>query len=318
MLQYYAKTTRMLIKDKIEPDGIWYDLYCPEAEEIKVIEQMFQLKIPTPEDMHEIEASSRAFEDNGLFYLTASIVTSAGTENPSLEPVTFILNDKRLITVRYVDPKPFKTFVRRLERNKIEYYPEQIFVTILEVIVDRLADILEMTITEIDGISVEIFRLKAVSSSNQHELKEILTVIGKKGDLSTKLRESLENIGRLTLFFSNQLENRENRVKIKQLLRRLQLDVRSISNHVNFLFHKINFLLDATLGYINIEQNNVVKILSGAAVIFLPPTLIASIYGMNFKVMPELHWVFGYPLAICLMIIAAIAPYLYFKKKGWL
>ncbi len=316
MLQYFSLSSHKIEhEEKIDADSPWIDLFGPEAAEIHLIENLFQLTIPSIEDMGEIEASSRLFEENERLYMTINVLTSADSEHPYLSPITFILDCQRLITVRYVDPKPFQAFTKKLEKNVRGLgLPELFFLMILEAIIDRIADIFEVIGSEIDSISSEIFKTKKYNSNTQRQLHEILTHIGKRGDLCTKTRESLTGIGRMLTFFSNHVDN----PKIISRMQILQNDASSIADHVNFLFGKINFLLDATLGYINIEQNNVVKILSVAAVIFLPPTLIASIYGMNFAIIPELRWGFGYPLALSLMVVTAILPYFYFKRKGWL
>lgn len=319
MLHYFSLSSHKIEEHQpgkeIDPDSLWIDLFNPEVEEIKLVETLYQLKLPTQEAMSEIEASSRLFMENELLYMTINILTDSESEHPFLSPVTFILSDDRLITIRYANPKSFETVVRKLERNvKRAFSSELIFLMILETIVDRIADVLEFIGADVDTISNEIFSHKNSRSENQRELNEILTEIGKKGDVSTKTRESLHGISRLLKFYTIHVET----PKIALRVNTLQEDVKSISDHIYFLFNKINFLLDATLGYISIEQNHVVKILSGAAVIFLPPTLIASIYGMNFKDIPELTWKYGYPYALSLMIIAAILPYLFFKRKGWL
>ncbi len=320
MLHYFSLTSHTIEEyqsgKEIDPDSLWVDLFNPEIDEVKMVENLFQLKLPTEEAMREIEASSRLYIENDLLYMTFNVLTTTiDDDHPFLSPITFILCDEHLITVRYANPKPFEAVVKKLERNtKRAYSSELIFLMMLETIVDRIADFLELIGSEVDMISNEIFNRKQRKADGQPGLHEILTEIGKKGDMSTKTRESLNGISRLLKFYTIYAET----PKIVLRVNTLQEDVKSISDHVYFLFNKINFLLDATLGYINIEQNHVVKILSGAAVIFLPPTLIASIYGMNFQDIPELGWAYGYPYALSLMIITAVLPYLYFKKKGWL
>lgn len=304
--------------DQLDPNGLWYDLLCPDADEIKLIEEMFQLEIPSQEDMKEIEASSRFYQENDRLYLTINVLAETESETPFLTPITFIFHNNHLITIRYADPKPFRVFKRKIERNfTTSLNAKQVFLEILEGIVDRIADILERIGSEIESISREIFKTKIPEKAFQREFNVILMHIGRNGDLSAKTRESLENIRRLVKFVYKEVSE-EKDSKIAFRMQTLQEDVNSISDYLYFLLNKINFLLDATLGFINTEQNNVVKILSVAAVVFLPPTLIASIYGMNFTIIPELRWEFGYPLALVLMIISGILPYLYFKKKGWL
>ena len=169
---------------------------------------------------------------------------------------------------------------------------------------------------EVDHVSRDIFEPESERTSSQY--KDILTAIGRKGDLTSKVRESLVSIGRLLLFLANEAEGMRWAKDTRALLISMQRDVQSLSDHATYLGGKITFLLDAVVGVVTIEQNNIIKIFSVAAVALLPPTLIASIYGMNFKNMPELNWPYGYPLAILLMICGAVLPYFYFKWKKWL
>ena len=147
---------------------------------------------------------------------------------------------------------------------------------------------------------------------------DILKTIGRKGDLTSKVRESLVSIGRLLLFLANEADGMRWAKDMRAQLKAMQRDVQSLSDHATYLTNKITFLLDAMLGVVSLEQNNIIKIFSVAAVVFMPPTLVASIYGMNFKHMPELDWEFGYPIAIVLMLVAAVLPYFFFKWKKWL
>lgn len=299
--------------------GLWSDLLNPEPQEKKEIEKEFSISIPSQEEMEEIESSSRLYKVEESLYMTSVIVAKADSANPILSPVAFILHPTQLITVRYVDPRPFRTFARKIERRSSDFPSSDLVLAgILETIVDRIADILEKIGREIDLLSKEIFKVRTKSSKQSKELSETLTLIGQKGDLTAKIRESLVSLGRLLIYFNLHISGMKEKKKHIARIKTIQRDVSSITDHVTFILNKINFLLDATLGYINIEQNSIIKIFSVAAVIFLPPTVIASIYGMNFKDMPELHWVYGYPFALLLMIFSGLFPYLYFKRKGWL
>ena len=198
---------------------------------------------------------------------------------------------------------------------------------LVEAIIDRAADALERIGDEVDAISREVFRNKSPSVSKKtHNLQSLIEQIGRKGDLLTKIRESLVSIARLVAYHSAiessgrvlDATRRKSPKEIRQRIKLIQRDATSLGDHAIFLSGKINFLLDATLGLINLEQNQIIKIFSVAAVVFLPPTLVASIYGMNFDFMPELHWLPGYPLALALMVLSAVVPYLYFKQRGWL
>jgi magnesium transporter len=192
---------------------------------------------------------------------------------------------------------------------------------LIEAIVNRMADVLERVGADLDSLSSEVFsppRKRRRSAKTQaRDSRTILSRVGQNGDLTSKARESLVSLNRL-LTFVQQSAAVSIANDVRARFRTLGRDVLALSDHASFLGVKANFLLEATLGMLNIEQNNIIKIFSVAAVVFLPPTLIASIYGMNFHVMPELDWVLGYPFAIALMVVSAILPYLYFKRRGWL
>jgi magnesium transporter len=196
---------------------------------------------------------------------------------------------------------------------------ESVMMDLLDAVIDRAADILERIGTEVDLVSHDIFEpAEGDRGSRTRSYNDILKAIGRKGDLASKVRESLVSIGRLLLFLANEADTMRWAKDQRALLKGMQRDVQSLSDHASYLTSKIQFLLDAMLGVVTIEQNNIIKIFSVAAVALMPPTLIASIYGMNFKHMPELDWHFGYPIAIVLMVLAAALPYYFFKWKKWL
>ena len=189
---------------------------------------------------------------------------------------------------------------------------------LLDAVIDRAADILERIGAEVDQVSHDIFEPEERRPSARTATSDILKTIGRKGDLTSKVRESLVSIGRLLLYLANEADGMRWAKETRAQLRGMQRDVQSLSDHATYLTNKITFLLDAMLGVVSIEQNNIIKIFSVAAVVLMPPTLVASIYGMNFKHMPELDWTFGYPLALVLMLLAAVLPYYFFKWKKWL
>jgi magnesium transporter len=219
--------------------------------------------------------------------------------------------------VRYDEPKPFAIVRQRLTRACAPSVSgESVMMDLLDAVVDRCADILERIGSEVDRTSHEIF--DPDRSRAPHFYNAIMRTIGSKGDLTSKVRESLVSIGRVMLFLANDSEplkwSKEQRAQMKSM----QRDVQSLSDHATYLVSNITFLLDAIVGVVTIEQNNIIKIFSVVAVVLMPPTLIASIYGMNFRHMPELEWVHGYPFALVLMVCAAIVPYLFFKWRKWL
>jgi magnesium transporter len=185
-------------------------------------------------------------------------------------------------------------------------------------IVDRMADIIERIQAEVDLLSRSIFEMKGGRASRQRRFDVLLKSIGQEGELTSRARESTHSMGRLLTFLTHAANERKEDKLLKARVRTAARDVQSLTDHVSFLANKIVFMLDATLGMVNIQQNDIIKIFSVVAVVFLPPTLIASIYGMNFDFMPELHWLFGYPFALGLMVLSGVLPYLYFKHRGWL
>jgi magnesium transporter len=302
------------------PDGaVWFDLVTPTMAEDKLLEATLGIAIPTREEMQEIEVSSRLYVENGARYMTATLMYQSETATPKTTAVTFILADHRLVTVRYDEPRPFTLIGTKLARQCAPTVSgESIMMDLLDAVIDRAADILERAGADIDRISHDIFEPEGRRANRSMTYQYIFKRIGRKGDLTSKVRESLVSIGRLVLFLANEADGLKWPKEMRQQLKSMQRDVQSLSDHVSYLGNKVTFLLDAMVGVISVEQNNIIKLFSVAAVVLMPPTLIASIYGMNFKTMPELGWDFGYPMAIVLMVIAAILPYWFFKWKHWL
>jgi len=306
----------------IPANALWIDLVDPTQQEELLVETTLGIDVPTREEMKEIEASNRLYEDNGALYMTITIVTRLDSDLPVTSQITFILAKDRLITNRYTDPLPFQRFIAYAERHPaVCGSAVSLLAGLIESIINRMADVLERVGTNFDLLSTEIFsppkKRRRSATSAARDSRTILARVGQDGDLTSKTRESLVSLNRLLTFVQQSgaitLTN-----DVRARLRTLSRDVLALSDHSSFLGTKANFLLEATLGMLNIEQNNIIKIFSVAAVVFLPPTLIASIYGMNFQVMPELDWLLGYPFAIGLMIASAILPYLFFKRRGWL
>ncbi|MDW6024084.1 magnesium transporter CorA family protein [Mesorhizobium sp. BAC0120] len=303
------------------PEGAaWYDLLKPTPEEERFVGESLGIDIPTREEMQDIEPSARLYKEAGAEFMTITAMTRLDTDEPVKTPVTFVLRDNILITVRYADPKPFKLYAMRAAKpgGIILAGGEAVMIGLLEAFIDRLAHVLENASDEIDVISHEVFRTRAGEKQRPQDLQSVIESIGRKGELLTMARESLLSIIRLTSFHQVGGEGKKATAAFRQEVKTLQRDATALADHAAYLSSKVNFLLDATLGLINLEQNQIIKIFTVASVAFLPPTLVASIYGMNFNSMPELHWDFGYPLAIMIMIFSAILPFAYFKRRGWL
>jgi magnesium transporter len=285
---------------QLTSEMIWIDLSQPSPEEEVALEKQLGFDLPTREEMKDIEPSSRLYQENGVTYMTAAVVVHADGDDPEITNVGFILAGGRLITIRYAEPKPFAHFSNFIARESISYANgAALLAGLLEALVDRLAEILEKTGAEIDAIGKRVFYRRSMK--------------GKRG----KVRDSLVSLSRLASYCSLTAPVTQE-AAITELLRSVAKDIPPLTDHATYLSGNLTFMLDAALGLINIEQNAIIKIFSVAAVVFLPPTLVASIYGMNFEFMPELHWAFGYPMALALMILSAIVPYGFFKSRGWL
>ena len=323
MLTVFVPRGTQLERIVLEPgatppdDAVWIDLVKPTVQEDKLVEGLLGIAVPTREEMQEIEVSSRLYVENDARYMTATLMCHADTPAPITTPVTFILSAHKLLTVRYDAPRPFAMIEHKLARTcPPNVSGESVLMDLLDAVIDRSADILERVGAEVDQLSHTIFEpdqgIETVSYT------DVLKSLGRKGDLTSKVRESLVSIGRLLLFLWTEAESMRWPKDTRTQLQSMRRDTASIADHATYLASKITFLLDAMLGVVNIQQNNIIKIFSVAAVGLMPPTLIASVYGMNFKHMPELEWPYGYPMALVIMLLAAIVPYMYFKWRKWL
>lgn len=298
---------------------VWVDLLEPTLAEERAVERLLAIDVPSREEMREIETSNRLYEENGTLYMTATVVTKIDTDRPESAAITFILSHNRLITNRYVDPLPFRRFVAFSERHpSAATNAPGILAGLLEAIIERTADVLERVGLGLDELSAGVFAPPVKGAAvRTRDLRAVMEKIGRDGDLTSKARESLVTLGR-QLTFIQQSQAVQIPKDQQSRFRSMTRDVLALSDHASFLANKSSFMLQATLGLINIEQNNIIKIFSVAAAVFLPPTLIASIYGMNFHFMPELDWPLGYPLALFIMLVSAMLPYIFFRRRGWL
>ena len=310
------------------PEGVvWVDMVEPTFDEEKVVEAALKIDIPTREELAEIEASSRLYQEDGAAFMTANLIRRGENDRPESSPVTFIIKGNQLITIRYHHPQAFPAYVHRAMKPQTTAMTGWgIFISLVEAVVDRAADHLERVGVIVEDTSRNTFNSARTPSGKRIRkkpvnLSDLLEKIGEEGDFNSKMRESLVSIGRMVTFMQAIIDQmrptkelKDNRARVKVL----QRDIQSLTDHSTFLSGKIGFLLDAVLGMSAIEQNGIIKIFSVAAVVFLPPTLVASIYGMNFRFLPELEWAYGYPAAIGVMILSAFLPWLYFKQKGWL
>ncbi|MFN2472851.1 MAG: magnesium transporter CorA family protein [Sphingomicrobium sp.] len=303
----------------IPPDVVWIDLLEPSRAEEAVVEKFIGSNVPTREDLAEIEPSSRLYEQNGTLYLTLSTLVGIDQGEPSSSPIGFILTAHQLVTVRYADPRPFRLLAEHWKREPgLASDACHMFIRLIDAIVDRLADEIERAGLEIERISKHIFQ-KNVDERRipAARLTALLTRIGQAQSLLARIRETGVSTSRLIHFLAG-----TNRVKQladeRDHVGSLSADIAALIDHSSFLSEQLTFQLDASLGLISIEQNAAMKLFSWAALVFLPPTLVAGIYGMNFHHMPELDWLYGYPMALAIMFVTAVAPWLYLRHRGWL
>lgn len=322
MITYYTLVGDRLVRHNgsechgMPKDTLWIDLFQPTAEEEQLLESIIAVDVPTREEMAEIEDSSRFYESKGALYMTTTVVGGIREHNPSTSEVTCVLTPHWLVTVRYTDLLAFRTFETRTQRGGCEGRSDQLFVTLMDSVVDRIADVLENVQKQLDSLGNSIFR-EGQAATEKADLQEVVKQLGRKNSLLSKLNESLLSISRPLSYF-RQGSNGWISDEVKLGMKSVERDVRSLSEYQTKMAGEITFLLDATLGLINIEQNSIIKVFSIAAVLFLPPTLVGTVYGMNFAHMPELQWLAGYPMALVAMVISAIIPYYWFKYKGWL
>lgn len=306
-------------RDQISPDVIWIDLISPSVEEEHAVERAIGISLPTREELKDIEPSSRLYVEHEAVYMTASLIYKADTALPQLTDIAFILHDNRLITIRYAEPKSFALFSASLLRlNDQCKSGATLLASLLETVVDRTAEILETLAARLDALSVTVFvDSKTAKRRPPRFLEDKLLDIAAHHQLVSKVRDSLVSLSRLVTFLSAQSVVRSDELA-SELCSIVTRDIQSLGEHAAFVGNNITFMLDASLGLISVEQNAIIKIFSIASVVFLPPTLVASIYGMNFRIMPELDWSFGYPMALVAMLISAVIPFLFFRWKGWL
>lgn len=300
--------------------AVWIDMLSPSPEEEAFVEKALGVSIPTRDEMVEIEPSSRMYQENGAIYATINVVAGFGTQNMVSTAVSFVLTPAHLVTVRYETPRVFEIIKANFERGpELTSDPAETLVQLLDAVIDRLADALEHIGGEMDKISSATFR-RAVPTGGRHArlstvaLQALLSRIGHAQDVVSRARDSALTLARAIGYLAFAFPKDGPRERLKSLSR----DVSALTDHANYLGNNVTFLLDAVLGLINLEQASVAKVFSVAALVFLPPTLVAGIYGMNFEILPELKWHFGYAWALGLMLASSVVPYALFKWRGWL
>ncbi|MFC3168625.1 magnesium transporter CorA family protein [Paracoccus fontiphilus] len=298
-------------------DAIWIDLIAPDKDETARLHEL-GVDVPTLADMEEIEISNRLYRESGMDYMTAVLPGERGDGNRVAMPVSFILSPKRLVTVRHHSPRPFLTFPERGERSTLGCStPHRLFIGLVEEIVARMADILEGSGRLLDDTTLMIFETQSARGQSDR-LQAALRQVGREAEAMARIRLGLLTIERMLAFYIAAIDEQPESARLRPVIKGQLRDVQALEVHADFLGSRVSLAVDTTLGMINLEQNNTVRILSVVAALFLPPTLIASIYGMNFEVMPELDEVWGYPMALGLMAATAAATWLVLRWKRWL
>lgn len=300
---------------------VWVDLVDPTEAELEFAGRMTGLRVPNQDDIAEIENSSRVFTENGAMYFSLPYSYLGENGRAHVTPVGLVLSDTTLLSLRYRALPAIDNYAEQFGRNR-EAGSDAGFVGLLEAIVDRLADVLERVAAELSQLSKQTFasedgsaRPRSIRRADR-ELRAVLTEVGRCGDSLGNLRDSVLGIGRI-VSYSQQACARWSPELVSRLAT-LRSDVTSLNDYDQQLTSKVSFLLDAVLGFINIEQNNGVKVLTVVSVVGIPPTFVVGLYGMNFKNMPELGWSWGYEFGWSMIIISVIIPLVWFRIKGWL
>ena len=299
------------------PDNlVFLDLLNPSRPEELEAEKWLEYQLPTREEMQEIEESSRLYAEQGALYMTAWIPVGLDTPDPDTTPISFVLAPDCLTTVRYADPLAFRALAEQVRRQcKMPISSDAVFLLLCELIVGRIADALQNVENDLKRINREIFVVNPskASAAVERDLAEVIKLLGRRSALVANLRESLVSISRILQFFLN---NGASWMKgeLAAQFRSVMRDVKSLDDYTNQQTQEMTFLLESTLGLINIQQNQIIKIFTIASVLFMPPTLIASIYGMNLQI-PEAKFDYAYPMVILLLIISAVIPIVFFKRK---
>ena len=319
MLNVFTLANGRLIQEEIASASalahvtpVWVDLEAPTPEEKGWIAERFGLTIPEDIVDEDLEESARFYEeDNGELHIRSDFLID-DSHTPRNVRVAFILHGKVLFSVHGEDLPVFRLL--RLRARRIPALIEDakdVLLKLYDADAEYSADALEGIYDNLEAVSARVLKKEITDP----DAAEVLAAIAKEEDLNGRIRRNMMDTRRaLSFMMRSRMLNAEQFEESRQILR----DIDSLDSHTAFLFDKINFLMDATVGFININQNRIIKIFSVASVALLPPTLIASVYGMNFHSMPELDWSLGYPFAIALMAASVITPFWYFRRKGWL
>ncbi len=305
--------------EPIPPGSIWIDMVAPTMEEDQKVQDFVGVPVPTKADPDYTEPPEAHYSENGVRYLHALFI-SEPDDTPDITGVTFVMAPTTLVTVRYDPVESFDLFSQKLCKASTgqALYPDAVAVGLVNTGLNRSARALGKAGESLDRIASAVFRAKGDQSGRNKIYSDTLSALGREDEKISNLRESMVSIERLLLFLMGEGGAEKTPKLVREATKTALRDLQSLEEDASFKAQKVQFLLDATLGLINLAQNDIIKLFSVLAVIFMPPTVIASIYGMNFKSMPELEWQWGYPMALVLMVCAAVLPYVFFRWKKWL
>jgi magnesium transporter len=310
----------MLTERKLKSDGVWIDLLDPSEEERARVEKAHGIRVPARAELEEIESSSRLSRDGNVLYMNMPVATLDGDGTIMPSPMGFVLSDKVVITIHFAKLHTTSAVLDRLDSATDAVSAPDVFAMVIEGVVDFSADQLEKIAAEMTAISQRVFRRVDAPQPNIKEmhkiLRSMLSAIGYAGEHLSQIRESLLGLQRIITYTLETCRSWDE----TEFLARLDTarhDLQSLIEHETHLSDKAQFLLDANLGFINTEQNDIFKVLTIVSVVGIPPTLIASMYGMNFHYMPELGWHYGYAYGLGLIALSTIVPMLWFKWRGW-
>lgn len=299
----------------------WLDLLDPMEDERAGVESKYGFKLPSREQLSEVESSSRVAEENGVLFLSIPFISHGRGIDEPLSPIGFVLSKDVLVTIRYTQLRSFDTVAAKLPKSDARVSSVDVFAALVDEMVDFGADWLEDIAAELDGVSRSVFirsrtRRRHLTRSNE-ALHRTLIEVGNAGERLSRIRGSLLGLQRILPFVAEP-ERAWVANSTRTRLKSAQTDLLSLTDYETHLSDKVQFLLDAVLGFITTKQNDIFTVLTIVSVVGIPPTLVASIYGMNFKNMPELQWAWGYEFGLALIVLSTILPILWFKWRGWL
>ena len=297
----------------------WIDLINPTEDEIAAIREQHGIIVPSRRALEKIEASSRLKAENDLLTMSAPLISGTRTDHWEVAPVGFVLSPKMLVTVRFAEIESFQAVTKEIGSAK-ELTSAGVFVRLLEAVVDRAADHLERASQAVNDTSQQVFFDEPKHKRLSHDtanLRHLMRKIGQASDRVSRVRYAFLSIGRMAEFALNRCSPKLDG-QVRERLEAVCRDIASLDEFEASLSNRIQLLQDSAAGFISIEQNDVVKVLTVVSVVGVPPVLIVGIYGMNFKFMPELSWRLGYPYALVLILLSIVLPLLWFKWRDWI